>query len=166
MMSCWLNTEYLFKLGNAKTNIKSSCRESCTKLEDEILRREPNCRSIIPIFLAIVTAGLNARIRSRGLSSREMMMQRDQFTCEQILINDQDLIMKQNESRKANHPYSEQSKASNSFLENLPNLHVGGLVYLYSDRNKNSGLNRYIVSSVEGSWCNIRRFSGSQLRQL
>ena len=32
------------------------------ELEDEILRRESNCRSITPLFLAIVTAGLNARI--------------------------------------------------------------------------------------------------------
>ena len=75
-------------------------------------------------------------------------MPRDQFTCEQLPLNDQDLIIKQSESRKANHPYSEQSKTSNNFLEKSPNLHVGDLVYLYSDRSKTSGRNRYTVSSV------------------
>lgn len=155
------------EIGNRKNQNKNPVAERAVQeLEDEILRREPNCRSITPLFLAIVTAGLNTRIRSRGLSSREMMMQRDQFTCEQLPINDRDLILKQNESRKANHPYSEQSKASNNFLEKSPNLHVGDLVYLYSDRNKTSGRNRYMISSVEGSWYNIRKFSGSQLRQL
>ena len=43
---------------------------------------------------------------------------------------------------------------------------MGDFVYLYSDRNKNSGRKSYMVSSVEGSWCNIRKFSGWQLHQL
>ena len=155
------------EIGNHKNRNKNPVAERAVQeLEDEILRREPNCRSITPLFLAIVTAGLNTRIRSRGLSSSEMMMQRDKFTCEQLPINDRDLIMKQNEARNINHPYSEQSKGPTNPVGKQPNLHVGDLVYLYSDRNKTSGRNRYTVSSVEGSWCNIRKFSGSQLRQL
>ena len=40
---------------------------------------------------------------------------------------------------------------------------AGDLVYLYSDRNKSKARNHYLVISVEGDWCNIGRFSGSQL---
>ena len=43
----------------------------------------------------IVTAGLNAWVQSRSLLSHEMIMQRDQFTSEQLPINDLDLIIKQ-----------------------------------------------------------------------
>ena len=71
------------EIGNCKNHNKNPIAERAEQeFEDEILRREPNCRSITPLFLAIVTAGLNARIRSRGISFREMMMQRDQFICE------------------------------------------------------------------------------------
>jgi len=37
-------------------------------------------------------------------------------------------------------------------------------VYLYSDRNKSHARCRYLVTAVEGAWCNIRKFVGSQLR--
>jgi hypothetical protein len=46
-----------------------------------------------------------------------------------------------------------------------PHVEVGDLVYLYSDRNKSCERNRYLVTSSEGTWCNIRKFIGSQLRK-
>ena len=48
------------EIGNHKNRNKNPvAKRAVQELEDEILRREPNCRSITPLFLAIVTAGLN-----------------------------------------------------------------------------------------------------------
>jgi len=38
-------------------------------------------------------------------------------------------------------------------------------VYLHSDRNKSRGRDRYLVTSVDLPFCNIRKFTGSQLHR-
>jgi hypothetical protein len=41
---------------------------------------------------------------------------------------------------------------------------IGDLVYLHRDRDKVHPRDRYLVVSVDGTWCNIRKFVGNQLR--
>ena len=43
-------------------------------------------------------------------------------------------------------------------------IQVGDLVYITSDGSKTHARNRYLVVSVDGLWCNVRKFTGSQLR--
>ncbi|KAK3711509.1 hypothetical protein QZH41_005232 [Actinostola sp. cb2023] len=93
------------------------------ELENELLRLDPLGGSISSVTLAIATATLNARIRSRGLFAWEMWMQRDQFSNHQIPLSDQELVLKQHDLRNANHPYSEKSKA---LLKPLTLLRSGG----------------------------------------
>ena len=95
-----------------------------------------------------------------------MLTQRDQFTNEQIPITDQDLIISQHQQRLKNHKASEISKAPSGKYHKTPNISVGELVYLYTDRNKHRARDRYIVVSVEGEWCNVRKFIGAQLRRM
>ena len=45
-----------------------------------------------------------------------------------------------------------------------PPLQVGDLVYLNADRSKLHDRDRYIVSKIEGEWCFLKMFVGSQLR--
>lgn len=76
-----------------------------------MLCQDPLGGPVSPTTLAVATACLNARIRSRGLSAREMWSQRDQFSNIQIPMTDQYLIVKQHDQRIANHPrHSELSK--------------------------------------------------------
>ena len=70
---------------------------------NEILHQDPSGGPVTDVALAIATANLNARIRSRGLSAREMWSQRDQFSNQQIPLLDQELILKQNQQRLSNH---------------------------------------------------------------
>ena len=109
-------------------------------------------------------SNLNARIRSRGLSSREMWTQLDQFSNHQIPLHDQSIIVKQHEQRVTNHTHSEKAKAPISSRRPANNITVGDLVYLFSARNKTRARDRYLVVEVSGSFCNIRKFVGSQLR--
>ena len=154
------------ELGHTKNPNKNPVAEKAIReLEDEILRHEPTGGTITPLTLSLVTARLNSRLRSLGLSAREMWTQRDQFTHSQIPLSDADLIFTQHEQRLANHPHSERSKAPSSMIPADADLKVGDLVYLRSDRNKTTARPRYLVASVDGDWCNIRKFVGAQLRK-
>jgi hypothetical protein len=78
------------KVGRAKkTNKNTVAERAIQELEEEILRQDPMCHAVSPLMLSVATARLNSRIRSRGLSSREMLMQRDQFLNVQIPVDDQ-----------------------------------------------------------------------------
>ncbi|KAK3751342.1 hypothetical protein QZH41_000834 [Actinostola sp. cb2023] len=154
------------EIGRIKNPNKNPVAEKAIQeLENELLRLDPLGGSVSSVTLAIATATLNARIRSRGLYALEMWMQRDQFSNHQIPLSDQELVHKQHDLRNANHPYSEKSKAPLKKAIDAPQVEVGDLVYLYSDRNKSCSRDRYLVTSTEGVWCNIRKFTGSQLRK-
>ena len=101
------------EIGRVKNINKNPIAEwAIEELEGELLRQQPGGGHITPLVLAQATARLNSRIRSRGLSSREMFLQCDQFINEQLPLVDHDLIHKQHEQRTSDHSYSERSKAS------------------------------------------------------
>ena len=112
----------------------------------------------------MATANLNTRVRNRGLSAREMWPQRDQFTNTQIPFSDLQVVRQQHSLRLRNHPASERSKAPGCCPCPATRVQVGDLVYITSDGSKTNARNRYLVVSVDGLWCNVRTFSGSQLR--
>ena len=152
-------------LGHPKNRNKNPVAERAVQeFENELLRHDPLGGPVSLLTLAVATANLNARIRSRGLSSREMWTQRDQFSNHQIPLHDQSIIVKQHEQRVTNHTHSEKAKAPISSRRPANNITVGDLVYLFSDRNKTRARDRYLVVEVSGSFCNIRKFVGSQLR--
>ena len=130
----------------------------------ELLRQEPLGGAVSPLTLAVATSALNSRIRSRGLSSREMWTQRDQFSNQQLPLADDHLIALQHEQRLSNHPHSERSKAPLHNRRPTPVIDVGDLVYLHSDRNKSRARDRYLVVAIDPPFCDIKKFIGSQLR--
>ena len=98
-------------IGRVKNRNKNPVAERVVQeLELELLRQDPKGGPVSPVVLSVATATLNSQIRSRGLSAREMCMQRDQFSNIQIPLSDYDLISQQKSLCKANHPCSEKSK--------------------------------------------------------
>ena len=79
-------------------------------------------------------------------------------------MSNEDLITKQHDQRLINHPHSMKSKAPLALPRPTPDIEVGDLVYIHSDSNKSRARDRYLVTNVEGSFCNVRKFIGSQLR--
>ena len=153
-------------LGQVKNVNKNPVAEQAVReLEVELLKQEPLPGPVTELGLAKATSRLNSRIRSRGFSSREMWFQRDQFNNTQLPFSDVDMIRQQHESRTTNHPYSVKAKGG---ARDLPEttISVGDIVYLYQDKNKGVSRPRYIVASIDGSWAFVRKFSGSQLREL
>ena len=69
-------------------------------------------------------------------------------------MSDEDLITKQHDQRLINHPHSMKSKAPLA-LRRPTLIEVGDLVYIDSDRDKSGARDRYLVSNVEGAFCNV-----------
>jgi hypothetical protein len=135
--------------------------KAIAELEDELLREEHDESPISELTLAVATARFNSRLRQKGLSSRELWTQRNQFT--QLPISDMNVIRAQQESRDINHGFSETSKCKKP-PRTVQDISVGDLVYLYTDKSKTQSRSQYLVVSVDGEWCLIKTFSGSQLR--
>ena len=142
----------VLELGNPKNPNKNPVAERAVQeLEIELLRQDPLGGAVSEVTLAVATANLNSRIRPRGLSSREMWSQRDQFSNRQLPMSDEDLITKQHDQRLINHPHSMKSKAPMALPRPTPGIEVGDLVYIHSDRNKSRARDRYLVIKKEGS---------------
>ena len=153
------------ELGRIKNHNKNPVAEHAVgELENELLRQEPHGGPVSSLTLCMATARLNSRIRSRGFSAREMWMQRDQHTNQQLIVNDQQLITAQHTGRQHNHPHSEKSKAHGKPAITGPHLAVGDIVYIYSDGNKLRARDMYLVVGINNEWCTVRKFAGSQLR--
>ena len=155
----------VIELGRVKNVNKNPVAErAIQELESELRLDNPRGGQITTLSLAIATARLNSRIRSNGFSSREVWLQRDQFTNQQLPFQDVDVIMCQYQRRVNNHSHSEMSKSHGRPRAPACDIQVGDIVYLFSDLSKTRSRERYLVTSIEGRWCNIRKFSGVQLR--
>ena len=155
------------EVGRIKNVNKNPVAEKAIQeLEEKLLRHEPMGGAVTPFDLSIAVARLNARIRSSGMSSRELWIHRSQFTHEQIPISDREVILQQHQNRTDNHLSSTLTKHKSGKFTSKSSLSVGNLVYLYSDKDKSPARSRYLVVSIHGDWCYIKKFTGNQLRPL
>ena len=153
------------EIGRVKNLNKNPVAEKAIlEIEDELLKQEPGGGPLTSVALAIAVARLNTRIRNTGVSAREFWTQRNQYTHEQIPISDQDIMIKKHHIRSENHAYSEASKHKRGKFRTPSQVCIGDLVYLFSDEDKLHARNRYLVTSVEGNWCFVKKCVGNQLR--
>ncbi|KAK3103665.1 hypothetical protein FSP39_020858 [Pinctada imbricata] len=161
LKDCRLSLE----IGRVKNKNKNPVAErAIQELRDEILRLDPTNRTVNTVSLCLALSAVNTRIRSNGLSAREMLTHRNQFTNAQIPVCDRDIILDKHQARLKNHPFSEVSKAPKEKRPDTPSIDIGDLVYLHRDRNKSRARDRYLVVAFEAEWCSIRKFVGNQLR--
>ena len=148
------------------TNVNRNpvAEKAVQELETEMRRLAPRGEQFTSTTLAIAIAQLNSRLRAGGLSARELWYQRDQYTNTQLPVSDRDAIAKQHEKRSLNHSHSEQCKSRGQARAPECPATVGDIVYLYSDKSKHCSRDRYLVTTVDGAWCNVRKFVGNQLR--
>ena len=153
------------EIGRVKNPNKNPIVEKAfLELEEELLKQEPTDGPVSQLGLVIAVARLNSRIRYSGLSARELWTQRSQFIHEQLPISDRENLLRQHTLRKLNHTSSGKSKHKSGKTAISYNVDVGDLVYLYSDRDKSRARSRYLLVSIDGEWCFIKKFSGNQLR--
>ena len=152
------------KVGRIKNSNKNPLAEQAVlELEEELLRQETGGGPVTELGIVIATARLNLRLRSQDLSSRELWTQRNQFTNEQIPVNDLQHVVAKHQAPQTNHPFSEAAKGGYCPQAPFLPLQVGDLVYVKSDQDKLRARDRFIIVSIDGEWCFIKKFSGSQL---
>ena len=153
------------EIGRTKNVNKNPVGEKAVQeVQAEILRITNQSGSVSTSVLNKAINSLNCRIRTDGLSAREIFFQRDQYTNNQIPIGDLNIIKSKHDRAMKNNISSEQSKSGGHGPRSPQSVVVGDLIYLISDRNKNSPRNRYLVVSFEGEWCCIRKFVGNTLK--
>ena len=122
-----------------------------------MLNVDPSGGPISEVQLHLVVETLNTHIRNRGLSSREILFQRDQHTNNQLNINDINLAEQQSSIREKNHLPSALSKARGNPRAEQQNLIVGNLVFIKGEGSKFQARDRYIIVSIEGSHAIIQK---------
>jgi hypothetical protein len=153
------------EIGRVKNCNKNPVAErAIEELGLECLHMSPEGGPLTRMGLALATANMNSRIRKGGLSAREVWTQRDQVSGLQLPIADRQLILSQHHDRVQNHPASSRSKAHVKVPTSEPPLQVGDLVNLKGDRDKTKARDRYLVTSIDGGQCQIRKFTKSQFR--
>ena len=154
-------------LGHVKNKNKNPVAERAVEeIESEILRIQPIRGPISKVKLALATSATNSRIRRDGLSSRELWTHRDQLTGSQLSIDDKMVISNQSASRHKNHPVSAKSKAHGRPQYDLPQVSIGSLTYLKSERNKLQARPMYLICGLNTAdqMCTVRKFVKGQFR--
>ena len=64
------------------------------------------------------------------------------------------------------HESSEKIQAESDMVDHQEDINVGDLVHMYDERDKHHPRSRYIVTSVDKPWLQIRKFTNNQLRSL
>ena len=150
-------------LGRKKNPNKNPVADKAIQeLEKEILRNDPSGATVSNLTLQLITGQLNCMIRDRGLSAKEIVLQREQVTGKQLTFNDSMLADKQHEFRKRNHGPSASSKAR-APAPPTSDIVVGDLVYIKSELNKFKARDRYIVMSLDNGFACIQKLSNDKL---
>ncbi|KAI8487310.1 hypothetical protein Bbelb_351080 [Branchiostoma belcheri] len=120
----WLaNNHIQVDLGQHKNVNKNPVAErAIEEVREELRKADPFGQQVSSAQLAVITAQLNAKVRSNGLSSREFLFQRDQFCGKQIPISDKLLLEDQNKRRIDNHTPSARSKVPTRKTKVTPSI--------------------------------------------
>ena len=81
------------------------------ELENELKKISPLEISLSAESLAEATATVNEKIRSQGLSSREIIFSRDQYSLDNLTIVDERISKEVMNERVKNNPVSAKSKS-------------------------------------------------------
>ena len=115
---------------------------------------------ITPLVLSIATDVLNSRIRQQGLSAKEIVFGRDQYTGEKLAVDGKEISDKQDKlRRKANHKPSAYSKSKSKQHAIDASVDVGDLVFIKTEGSKNTPRERYIIVSIEGRNASLQKMN-------
>ena len=136
-------------LGRTKNKDSNSVIDrGIQELEEEILKHDMSGSVLTPLKLQIIVDTLNGRVRNRGLSAKEIVLKRDQFSHEPINVNDEHLSKQQSLIRNKNHRYSSLSKATRKVAASKASVVVGDLVYIKHEKQKHKLRDRYIITKI------------------
>ena len=128
-----------------------------------LLRIDPSGSSVTPLALCNATDLLNSRFRQHGLSAKEIVFGRDQFTGIKLEVSSDQIALKQHQLRLQNHAASAYSKASVKRKASEASVHVGDLVFIKSEGSKHNPRHRYIISNISGGIASLQKMNAAKM---
>ena len=149
--------------GRVKNINKNPVAERCNQeLEKELLRMDPSGSPVTTLTLSTATDTLNSRIRHQGLSAKEIVFGRDQYTGAKLLVDGESISRRQEEIRKGNHGPSAMSKAKKKVGAVDAAVKEGDLVFIKSEGSKNNPRDRYIITNITGRDAILQKMNTSK----
>ena len=93
------------------------------------------------------------------MSAKEILFQRNQYTNDQITLNDTELAAQQRRIRKHNHHASAVSKSRGKPPSTQSKFHVGDLVFIKDEGHKNKARERYIITKIEDKYAFLQKLT-------
>ena len=109
-------------------------------------------------------SAMNSLVRHNKLSALENWTKRDMLTGDQLKVDDTQLISLKHAQRLSGHEASARYKARGKVQTPFPNVEVGQIVFLYSDRSKLRGREKYLVTAVDEETVVVQKFTKNQFR--
>ena len=129
------------------------------EFQKERLKIDPRGGPVTPMDIAIITKNMNSRIRYRGYSAKEIVIQRDQISNDNKIMDDQTLSDQQYTARTGKHPIKTKTD-EDSFKE-------GDNVYLKSGKSKLKAREMFKITRLyeedSEQWASLQKFD-SQFR--
>lgn len=152
--------------GRVKNPNKNPVAEKAVQeLEKEFLRNDPSGSAVSSLTLQLCTDNLNSMIRDRGLSAKEILLQREQYTGKQIELNDALLSQQKKSIREKNHAPSASSKARGKSCTEQK-IVMGDLVFIKSELKKDKARDRYIVVGMSKDFATIQKLTNDKLMSI
>ena len=120
-----------------------------SELRKEIRKLAPSNNVINVKILAQATATVNEKVRDSGFSSKEILFSRDQFTQENIALEDEKIATETMARREKDNVYTAKSKASVQKEAVPANATKGQLVFLKKSESKTHRRDLYLVLEVD-----------------
>ena len=134
-------------IGDEKNKNKNGVAEKAIQeLHEEIVKISDETKQLSEIELAKATDSLNSRIRFSKRSAKELWMRRNQYTGDNLDVDDVELSDDQH-SRRVNDNKSKQKlpvKDQEDFIK-------GEIVFIISDKDKTKKREPYLVTEVKSS---------------
>ena len=132
------------------------------ELEKELLKLDPSGSPVTPLALSTATDVLNSRIRHQGLSAKEIVFGRDQFTGTKLVVDGNEISDRQDKMRKRNHDPSAYSKSSSKKKAVDADVKIGDLVFIKSEGSKHKPRERYIIINIAGRKATLQKMNATK----
>ena len=160
-----LSHQLRVEIGDLKNVNKNPISEKAIEeLHAELVRVQPRGGKVSDATLAIAVSNLNSRIRHGDLSATEIWTQREMTSGKQLSLNDEALIRDKLAVRIKGHHPSAKYKSRGKEAVTYPNISLGEVVFLYSDRSKLKEREKYLVTSIEKDHVWVQKLTNNQLR--
>ena len=147
----WAKHSIIIEIGDRMNVNKNPVAENKIKeVHKEFLRHSPEGGKLTPVQVTEVAKTLNARIRSAGLASREILLSRSLFNNQMVNLKDAKLSENKTEQREYNNSAAiKHQKKTGAEEADKHDFQIGDLVFLRTKGEKTKSRDQFIIHSLD-----------------